>query len=216
MTLEPQLELSLANGFEEDKFKEIAEDLRAGGIDVALRRRPPEGPWASLDWLIPTCRDPLVRKALSTGGFLTETGKLHADGLHKALSKLWGKVFGPKPEITYTIVGPGGNRGSGVFSHALSVRSARNDGGKAILLIPSATSLEDFSLAVDRFIELMGKHYALSGTDPLTRTMVLISYLDNPNFDALVYMNPETKSLELIDYFRSSQARKLTTHQIPQ
>jgi hypothetical protein len=215
MTAEPHLELNFANGFEEDRFKEVAEDLRAGGADVALRRRPPEGPWASLHWLIPTAVILLFAKPYLEG-FFTETGKLHADGLHKALSKLWNKVFGPKPEITYTIVGSSGNGGSEVFSHAFSVRSTRNDGGEAILLIPSATSLEDFSLAVDRFVELMGKHYALSGADPLTRTMALVSYLDHPNFPALVYMNPETKSLELIDYVRSSQARKLTTHQIPQ
>ena len=214
MKHESHLELSFANGLEEDKFKDIAEDLREGGADVALRRRPPEGPWASLHWLIPTAVILLFAKPYLQG-FFTETGKLHADGLHKALSKLWNRAFGPKPEITYTTVGPGGNARE-VFSHAFSVRSTRNDGGAVILLTPSATSLEDFSLAVDRFIALMGKHYALSGADPLTRAMVLVPYLDHPHWPTLIYMNPETKSLELIDYVKSSQARKITTYKISQ
>jgi hypothetical protein len=49
----------------------------------------------------------------------------------------------------------------------------------------------------------------------LTKTMLLVSYLDHPNFQALVYMNPETKELELIDYVVSSQTGTLTTHRIP-
>jgi len=214
MTPKPHFELSFASGFEEDTFKSIAEDLRAGGAEVVLKRRPPEGPYAFLEWLIPAAVILVIKPYLEE--FFKETGKLHADGLHKGLSKLWGKVFGPKPEITYTLVGPGGYVGSQVFSCAVSAMMTRNDGGEVILLFPTATSLEDFSLAVDLFIGLMKKHYALSGADPLTRTMALISYLDHPNFQALVYMNPETKSLELIDYVKSSQARKLTTHQIPQ
>src|ERR1017187_6168424 len=140
MTTEPHLELSFANGFDEGKFREIAEDLRAGGAEVALRRRPPEGPWASLHWLIPTAVILWLTKSYLEE-FLKESGKLHAGGLHKALSKLWDKVFGPKPEITYAIVDPKGNEESTVFSHAVSVKVTRNDGGEAILLIPSATSL---------------------------------------------------------------------------
>lgn len=146
--------------------------------------------------------------------FSKETGKLHANGLHNGLSKLWSKVFGPKPEIAYTIIGTRGKVGPQVFSHAVSVKMMRNDGGDVILLFPSATSSEDFSLAVDRFIELMEKHYVLNGTDPLTQTMGLVNYLDHPNFQALVYMNPETKLLELIDYVESSQAKELKTHRI--
>ena len=213
MTPESHIELSFASGFEEDTFKGIAEDLRAGGAEVVIKRRPAEGPHASLEWLIPTAVILLIAYLKS---FSEETGKLQAQALHKALPNLWSKVFGPKPEITYTIVGPRGNVGSQVFSHAVSVRMKRNDGGEVILLFPSTTSLEDFSLAVDRFIELMWKHRTLGGTDALTRTMALISYLDHPNFQALVYMNPETKTLELIDYIKSSQARELATHEIPQ
>ena len=154
MTPKPHLELSFASGFEEGAFKEIAEDLRAGGAEVAMKRRPPKGPYAFLEWLIPTALIIWVAKPYLTE-FSKETGKLHAKALHNGLSKLWSKVFGPKPEITYTIVGPRGIVGSQVFSHAVSVKMTRNDGGEVILLFPSGTSPEDFSLATDRFIELV-------------------------------------------------------------
>jgi len=164
----------------------------------------------------PDSGDPLVRQTLPTGVLYRDRKTACRDGLHKALSKLWNRAFGPKPEITYTIVGPGTNARSEVFSDDFSAKSTRNDGEEVILLFPSATSLEDLSLAVERFIELMGKHYALAGTDPLTRAMALVPYLDHPHWPTLIYMNPETKSLELIDYVKSSQARELTTYKIPQ
>ena len=144
--------------------------------------------------------------------FSKETGKAHANGLHNGLPKLWSKVFGPKPEVTYTILGTAGR--PEMFSHAFSVRTTRNDGGHVTLLFPPATSCGDFLVAVDRFIELMEKHYALNGTDPLTKAMGLVSYLSHRNYQALIYMNPETGKLELIDYIGSSKERKLMTHPI--
>jgi len=54
MTPKPHFEFSFASGFEEDTFTGIAEDLRAGGAEVVMKRRPPEGPYAFLEWLIPT------------------------------------------------------------------------------------------------------------------------------------------------------------------
>src|SRR5260370_29101934 len=106
MTPKPHFEFSFASGFEEDTFTGIAEDLRAGGAEVVKKRRPPEGPYAFLELLIPTAVILLIAYLKS---FSEETGKLHAQALLEALPKLWGKVFGPKPEITYTIIGPRGN-----------------------------------------------------------------------------------------------------------
>jgi hypothetical protein len=44
--------------------------------------------------------------------------------------------------------------------------------------------------------------------------MSLIRYLSKRNSQGLVYMNPETQKLELIDYVESSKERKLITHRI--
>ena len=207
---EPDLELSFASGFEEESFKDIAQSLREGGAHVTLRRRPREGPYAFLEWLIPTAVIVLIVKPYLKE-FSTETGKLHAHALHKGLSKLWNKVFGPKPEIESTMVGPSGKVDPQVFSPTVSVKMTRNDGGDLILLFPLGTSSEDFTLAVDRFMELMEQHYSQNGADPLTEAMSAVDYLSSPGFQALVYMNPKTRSIELVDYVASSELGKLTT-----
>lgn len=213
MAPEPDLDLSFASGLEEQTLKEMTEHLREGGARVNLRRRPPAGPYASLEWLIPTAVVLWVMKPY-VQAFSAETGKLHANALHKGLSTLWNKVFGPKPEIAPRIIGTKGKVGPEVFSHGVSVKATRNDGGGVTLLFPPSTSTEDFLLATDLFIGLMEIHYALNGTDPLTEAMGLIRYLKNPNFQALVYMNPATEKLELIDYVESSKDRKLITYPI--
>ena len=79
MTSKPHLELSIASGFEGEAFKEIAEDLRAGGAQVAVNRRPPEGPYVFLEWLIPTAVILWMFKPYLEE-FSKETGKLHANG----------------------------------------------------------------------------------------------------------------------------------------
>lgn len=188
---------------------------REDGTRVDLKRLPPEGPYAFLEWLIPTAVILFMLKPY-VEAFSTETGKLHADALHKGLSALWNKVFGPKPEVVATIVGTKGKAGPGVFSPVLSVKAKRNDGGDVTLLFPPSTSTEHFFAAADRFIKLMETHYALSGTDALTETMNLIRNPSNRSFQSLVYMNPETQKLELIDYVESSRQRKLITHRIPE
>jgi hypothetical protein len=209
----PDLELSFISNFDAHTFEAIAEDMGAGGAHIELTPRPPDGPYAFLEWLIPTAVILwMVKPYLQS--FSKETGKLHAEGLHGGLSKLWSKIFGPKPEITYHIVGSSGKVKPEVFSAAVSVRAKRNDGGDVILLFPSGTSDKDFSLAVDRFMEMMKQHYTFNGIDPLTKTMLLVDYLDHPNFQVLVYMNPKTEKLELVDYVGSSQTGTLTTHRI--
>jgi hypothetical protein len=207
-----RIELNFSSDLDEGVFADIVEGLSAGGAKVAVKRRPPEGPYASLEWLIPTAVIVLLGPYLAE--FSKETGKLHANALHGGLAKLYRKVLGPEPEITCTIIGTPGKAGTKVFSAAVSVRMARNDGGQAVLLFPTVTSSEDFSLAVDLFTELMSEHYALNGADPLTRAMALIPYLNSPQYQVLVYMNPEAKELELIDYVESSRSRKLTTRRI--
>src|SRR5690349_19725871 len=110
MASKPHLKLSFASRFDEHTFKEIAEDFEVGGAQVLFRRRSPGGPYAFLEWLIPTAvvlwmMKPYVEE------FSKETGKLHASGLHHGLQKLWTKVFGPKPEVTSNIVGTKGKVG---------------------------------------------------------------------------------------------------------
>src|SRR5665213_2725750 len=174
MTARPDIELSYANGLNEGIFEDVVEDLKAGEVRVDLRGRASVGPYASLVWLIPTAVMLwMVKPYLQE--FSRETGKVHAKGLHEGLSKLWRKVFGPKPEISYTLVGSSGKVKSEIFSAAVSLRASRNDGGTVILLFPSTASPEDFSAAVDRWIHLMQMHYGLEGNDPLTKTMRSVS-----------------------------------------
>ncbi len=206
--------LGLATGLDEKAFDDIVAPLRQGGANVDLVRRPPEGPYASFEWLIPTAVILLLLRPYLQA-FSTETGKLHAKALHDGLSRLWGKVFGPKPDIAVTVIGTAGKVGPAVFSRTVSLKAVRNDGGQVTLLFPTSASVEDFVLAADQFIRLMETHYTLEGTDPLTGAMSLVGSSSRRKSQALLYMNPGTQHLELVDYVESSKQRKLITYPIP-
>lgn len=148
--------------------------------------------------------------------FSSETGKLHANALHNGLSRLWNETFGPNPDIAVTIVGTAGKVGRVVFPPAVSLKAARSDGGEVTLLFPVQAPIEDSVLAADLFIRLMETHHALEGTDPLTGAMSPIGSSRNRKSQVLLYMNPETRKLELVDYLESSKQRKLITRPIPE
>ncbi len=211
----PDFELSFASDFEARTFEDIAEGFGAGGAQVELKKRPPEGPYAFLEWLIPTAIILWVAKPYLTE-FSKTLGKKHAEAVDAGIRRLWNKVFGPKPEVTYNIVSSSGKVKQSIVSAVVSLRALRNDEGEVILLFPKAITSEDFSLATDRFMQLMHKHYTLNGADSLTKTMTLIEYLDRPYYQAVICINLETKRLELIDYVESSKSGRLIAHSIPE
>lgn len=208
------LELTIGGSLQESQFSEIAADFQADGIRAGVTRRKPEGPYMAFDLLIPTLIILWIAKPYFNE-FLKETGKLHAAALHKGLSKLWTKVFGPKPEVTYSIVDSKGKARPSDFSSAVSVKAQRKDGGEITLLFPAKTSSEDFSAGVDKFLELLNKHHSDQGVDSLTNAMQSVDYLDSPGWQVLVYFNPAGRKLELIDYIASSRTGKLRTISLP-
>jgi hypothetical protein len=208
------LELSIGGSLQESQFSEIVADFQADGIRAGVTHRKPEGPYMAFELLIPTLVILWIAKPYFNE-FFKETGKLHANALHNGLSKLWNKVFGPKPEVTYSIVDSKGKVRPSDFSSAVSVKAQRKDGGEVTLLFPANTSREDFSKGVDKFLELLNQHHSAQGPDTLTDAMQSVDYLDSPGWQVLTYFNPAGGELELIDYIASSRTGKLTTQGLP-
>jgi hypothetical protein len=214
MTADLDLELSIAGSLQESQFSGILGDFQQDGTRARVTHRELEGPYMAFELLIPTLVILWIAKPY-LNEFLKETGKLHANALHNGLSKLWSKVFGPKPEVTYSIINSRGETRPSQFSSAVSVKAQRKDGGEITLLFPAKTSSADFSAGVDKFMELLAKHHAAQDADTLSRAMQAVEYLDSPGWQVLVYFNPEARTLELIDYIESSRRGKLTTERLP-
>jgi hypothetical protein len=214
MTGNLDLELSIGGSLEESQFSDVLADFQHDGTRASVTHRELEGPYMAFELLIPTLVILWIAKPYFNE-FFKQTGKLHADALHNGLSKLWSKVFGPKPEVTYSIINSRGETRPSHISSAVSVKARRKDGGEITLVFPANTSSDDFSTGVDKFMELLANHHSVQDGDPLTKAMQAVEYLDGPGWQVIVYFNPAARALELIDYIESSRRSKLTTEPLP-
>lgn len=206
------LNLTVASGLDVGSVADVFDELKGCPITTAVTKRPHEGPYAFLEWLIPTGLVLFFGKPYAEE-FSKTLGHEHAKAVHKAMVKLWKRVFGPKPTVAYEIRGSSGKPKSSVFSATVSTSAMRRDGGQVVLLFLKHTSQEDFTLAVNQFGMLLEEHYN-QALDRLSTAIEKIEYL-RPNWKALVYMNPDTKELELIDYVESSKSHRLIAIPIP-
>jgi hypothetical protein len=196
----------------EGQFSEFINELGGESGGAAIIRRPAEGPSASLDWLIPTGIILLVAKPYYET-ILKRMAEDHYALIKKATAKLWNKFLGPKPEIERVVHTSGGAIKESIFSRAFSITVMSVSETKITLLFLNGITPEDFNLAVDKFMDLMAQHHACGGKDQLT-TMMEARELPPSDWQQLVYLNPKTKQLELIDYVMSSQLSRLTSDEI--
>jgi hypothetical protein len=195
----------------ESQFGHFTTELKEGGVSIEVIKRGSGGVFNALEWLIPTG----VILILAKPYFETIMKKMAEDHYavsKKAISKLWLKFFGEKPEITQVLCDSSGVKES-PFSRGISLGAMRVDGGKVILRFSRSTPKADFDLAVEEFERMVSQHYAEGNDGVLWKAMYSLPHF-GPQFEALVYLNPETKKLELVDYIQSSRQKRLVTVQL--
>jgi len=202
----PPVSLLIDQEAPEDLFTDVMDALTQAEIDAVMERRAPEGPYAALDWLIPTGIILYIAKPYFDT-ILRKAAEHHVALLSAAGRKLWAKCFGNRPAIERVVRGPGGVVKESPFSRAISVTAQARDGSKITLLFPNEAVSEEFALAVEKFELLMLEHHAKGGGSlgaALAQGEAVPSH-----WQQLVYLNPKTRQLELIDYIRSSMQGEL-------
>ncbi len=112
------------------------------------------------------------------------------------------------------VLGPDGMTKESIFSRSFSVSAQTMRGTKITLLFLNDTNAEDFILALGKFETLMARHHASEGDDPLSALMDSRTQ-PAPTWHQLIYLNPESKRLELINYVQSSKLKRLVSDEIP-
>lgn len=195
-SLAPQIGLLHLDMIAESNFAEFEATLRAEGLDLRIESRPDPGPYAGIEWLIPTAVVVFLGKSYFDS-FLKEAGKDHYQILRSAISKLSIKFFGkdaPKGRIVFT-------KGKAESEHPrysifYSVIADLGNGYKVKLLLQSEFDAELCQEAQEAFLDFLSSAHdgtlnpesvkGLIGADPISQ-MLLVAY------------NPAEKSLEVID-----------------
>lgn len=192
----PDLAVVFEEGIPDEPFVEFKDAVSASGLDVVLESRPAAGPYAGVEWFIPTAIVFFVAKSYFDG-FLKEAGKDHYQVLRSKLSKTAAKTM-QSPRIEPVLVGTEGKvRKDSPYSLALSIYAEANDGNTFKLLLPKPSYQPDYEEIVCSFLNFLDDYH--SGVKVLGDIDFDIS-IKPPGRTILVHMNEESKQIEWVDH----------------
>lgn len=149
------LAVSYEKGIDRGAVADFEADLATPGLTVKTEERPESGPFASLEWLVPTAVVVIIAKPYFES-FLSEAGKDHYLILKKALVKLGQKFLGkdaPKTKLVHT---PGKARsGTLRFSLVFSVYGEIAPSLSLKLLVESDTNPAELEVAIGAFVSAL-------------------------------------------------------------
>lgn len=182
--------------FDNSIFKGFLSEVEHDGLDLQIHETPEPGPFATVEWFIPTAIIVFFGKAYFEE-FLKEMGKDHYNGLKSSLAKLTKKTVS-QPRIEPVLMSSSGKVvNDNPFSMAYSIVAEGNDRYRFKLLIPKYSPSVNYEVIVLKFMDFISEYHAL-GLD--SAASELISGSGVPGGTILVSYNPETDSIELREH----------------
>ena len=156
----PDLLISYQLPLTEEVIQSFVDAVNAPGLTLAVEPRPPSGPFAGFQWLLPTAVLIWFGKSYFDG-FLKEAGKEHYARVKRGLSSLWPLFFGESRAVRMTAVGtPGKIRpGDAKYSLGISILAETGTGLHFKLLFPDDISAEEFNIATASFLHFLERYY---------------------------------------------------------
>ena len=179
----PQIALVYVETMADKHFEEFETEVRFDGLDLRVESRPVPGPYAGIEWLIPTAVVVFITRSYFDS-FLKEAGKDHYAILKAAILKVSSKYFGkdaPKGRLVFT-------KGKAEsedprYSIFYSVVAELGSGFRVKLLLQSDFDVDMCNAAQEAFLKFLTDAYdgtlnikAIHGLDkarPVAGTLLL-------------------------------------------
>ncbi len=157
----PDLLISYQLPLPQEAVQPLIDAVNAPGLTLVVEPRPPSGPFAGFQWLLPTAVFIWFGKSYFDG-FLKEAGKDHYALVKRGLGSLWPLFFGESRGARVTAVGTLGKiRPDGAkYSLGISILAEAGSGLHFKLLFPDDISAECFNVATASFLHFLEKYYA--------------------------------------------------------
>ena len=179
-------------------FDDFRRAVEADGFVLSMDTRPKSGPFAGLEWLMPTAVMLFITQGYFNG-FLGEMGKDHYQALRTGLKSLCARFA----KVKVTLIGTSGKVSQDQpYSLALSLWSEADDGRTFKFLVPNDP--EAIDIALDGYLTFLEAHaagelpaelkQALAQTRALGR-VVLLAY--DPAAKVLGVVDPMTRDFSL-------------------
>jgi len=205
----PQIGILYTERFDSSIFDEFLSEVEHGDLDLQIQETPESGPFATVEWFIPTAIIAFIGKAYFEE-FLKEMGKDHYNSFKSSLAKLTKKTVS-QPRIEPVLMSSQGKISSdNPFSMAYSIVAEGNDSYRFKLLIPKCSPSVNYETIVLKFMDFIAHYHAL-GLDSIASQQ--ISRSGALGGAILVSYNPETDSIEWRDHLPPEVRERMSVQQ---
>lgn len=192
----PHLGIVHLDRIERSFFSYFESEVEHAELELRIDERPEPGPYATVEWFIPTAIVAFVAKAYFEE-FLKEMGKEHYQALKSSLAKLTKKSIS-QPRLEPVIMGTSGKvRQDNPYSMAYSIMAEGKEGYNFKLLIPKYSPDIDYESIVRKFMEFIADYHLIGDGSDAARE---IDKSGSPRGTILVHLNPETGMIEWRDH----------------
>ena len=178
----PTIAISYLNRLPPQTFSEFERLVDAPGLGLQIEEREEGGPYAGIEWLLPTAVIIFIGKAYFES-FLKEMGKDHYEMLKAGLKSLHSKLLGPNaPEVT-VLATAGKKSPNQPYSLLYSMLAEGEVGLRFKLLLQRSASREEYEATVNAFLAFLESYHAgslepavvaeIEGTRVIGKTLLL-------------------------------------------
>lgn len=191
----PQIAVIHSKSIPAEVFVEFVRTVSAEKLNLHVESREEGGPYAGLEWLIPTAVIVYLGKSYFDG-FLKEMGKDHYNLLKAGLKTLREKLLGPAaPEMT-VISTAGKTTKNQPYSLVYSILAEADADLRFKLLLQRGVSEREYEEILDAFLAFLAAYHA-QALEPETVEKLKTSRVVGRTL--LLAFNQETKVIEPLD-----------------
>lgn len=187
--------LTFPDTFPEELIEKFKNELAAPNLNIETRKLPFGGPYASMEWAIPTVIGVYLLKPYFDG-FLKELAKDHYGILKEWLKRISSNARLIK--VTTVAAGQSTDKldKKNVQSKVFSIESKTNEGHHLKFLFDEGLDDEQWAGAIDKALNLLNEHFTNGKSDELTIE------IKNNDFEKTIYakLKTDTVEWEFIDY----------------
>ena len=192
----PHLGIFHLDRIDKSFFSSFESEIEHSGLDLKIDGRPDPGPYAAVEWFIPTAIVAFVAKSYFEE-FLKEMGKDHYKALKSSLTKLTTKSI-RQPHLEPVLMGtPGKICQNNPYSMAYSIMAEGKNGYNFKLLVPKYSPDIDYEDIVISFMEFIADYHLICDG---SAAALEIDKSKCPGGMILVHLNPETGMIEWRDH----------------
>ena len=192
----PQVGIIYLDQIDESFFNDFHSEVSHSRLTLNIEARSEPGPFASIEWLIPTAIIAFIGKPYFEE-FLKEMGKDHYRLLKSALIKLTKKSIN-QPRLEPVIMGtPGKTQQKNPYTMAFSILAEGRSGYTFKLLLPKNPKNFVYEEAIGKFMDFISDYHL---SDEASKASKEIAKSEIPRGIILVHLSPETNEIEWLDH----------------